>query len=113
MLRRQRRQHPRYIAVVLDEDIVPNLHHARVITIHRRTVARTPIRINLLLWSAIHVNLRAWPARPGISHLPEIILAEIMDVVLGPEAMLLPIRDLAPNPCRLLIARHPCRPFIA
>jgi hypothetical protein len=76
----------------------PDLHHPRVFAID--------IFPTGLVRGAIDINLGAGPARPGLAHLPEVVLAEIMDVIVGEPG------DLLPQVGRLGVARDAGR-FVA
>src|SRR3954463_13535147 len=92
MLAGQRRRRAIRVAVVLDEDVVPDLHHARVFAVH--VPAATLVR------RAVDIYLRARPARAGLAHLPEVVLAEVVDVVVGQAG------DFLPDVRRLRVARY-------
>ena len=82
-LRRQRRERAVGVAVVLDEDVVPDLHHARVFAVLTELAAG-------LVGRAVDVDLGARAARAGVAHLPEVVLAAVVDVVVGDAGDLLP-----------------------
>src|SRR5438552_2366611 len=98
MLEWQRRERTIRIAVVLDENEVPELHHARIVGVDRSAPAGGAIGVDLALRAAIDIDLRARPARAGLAHLPEIFSAEIMDVIVGQAG------DFLPEICRLGVA---------
>ena len=75
----QRHQRAAGLPVELHEDVVPDLHHGTVV-FHE-------------------VDLRAASARPGVAHLPEVVLgAEFADAI-GRQ-------ELAPEVVGLVVARH-------
>src|SRR3984893_12869238 len=95
VLRRQRAQHraaaiPPSLLVVLHEDEVPVLEEAGVVAA-RQVMGRAELD------AAVDVELRAWPARPCRSHLPEVLRARAFDDSLAPNA------DGLPEPDPLLI----------
>ena len=63
------------VAVELDEDEVPDLHDARVVAVDVRAAG--------FVRRAVDVDFGARAARAGVAHLPEIVLAEVVDVVVG------------------------------
>lgn len=78
-------------AVVLDEDVVPDLHHPRVFTTQDRRAAG-------LVRRAVDEDFGAGAARAGISHLPEVVLrVAVVNVVVGLVPVLLPVGDLPPD----------------
>ncbi len=78
------------IAVVLDEHQVPQLDEPRTATVHRADVPRRLTTVAAAR-AAIDVDLRARAARPGLAHLPEVVLfAEAQDAVAAD------VRGLAP-----------------
>ena len=67
VLRRQRLQRTIGLAVELDENVIPDLKDIGVAGIdHLRRIAAAA--------DAVVVNLRARSARPGLTHLPEVVL---------------------------------------
>ena len=51
----------------LDEDQVPDLQHIGVVLVDKRS--------GVAAADAVVMDLRAWPARPLVAHLPEVVLA--------------------------------------
>jgi hypothetical protein len=72
VLFRQRRELSARIAVVLDEDVVPDLHHARVFAAEDGRAAG-------LVRRAVDEDFGARAARAGVAHLPEVVLAAEVD----------------------------------
>ena len=69
----QRVERPVGVAVVLDEDQIPEFDEARTAGVDLAAVAgRVAIRTRLR--AAVDVNLRARAARAGLAHFPEIVL---------------------------------------
>src|SRR6185369_9773834 len=79
-----------FVAVVLNEDQVPQLDEPSAARVHAAHVAGNSSPV-AGAGAAIDVDLRARAARPGLAHLPEIVLfAETQDAV-APD-----VGDLAP-----------------
>ena len=97
VLRGERRELAAGVAVELDEDEVPDFHHARVFAVDLRPAG--------FVGRAVDVDFRARAARAGVAHFPEVVFAEVVDVVVALEAVLLPIGDLAPDLGGLGVAR--------
>ncbi len=78
----QRRELAGRVAVVLDEDEVPDLHDARVFAVDVLAAG--------LVRRAVDVDLGARAAGAGVAHLPEVVLAEVVDALVGYAAEPLP-----------------------
>ena len=76
------RQFPVGVAVVLDEDQVPDFHDAGVFAVD--VFAAGFVR------GAVDVDFGAGSAGAGVAHLPEIVFAEIVDVIVGHAGDLFP-----------------------
>ncbi len=75
VLCRKRGQAAVGIAVVLNEDEIPDLHDARVVSIYVLSAG--------LVGSAVNVDFRARSTRPGFAHFPEVVLPKIVNVRVG------------------------------
>ena len=80
------------LAVELHEHQIPHLEHVGVVHVHQaRGVAAA---------DAVVVDLRARPARPGVAHLPEVVLRVAGEDALGRQV-------LQPQLARLVVRREP------
>ena len=73
---------PARVAVVLDEDEVPDLDVARAAAVHGAAVARLALVVAGRR-AAVDVDLGARPARARLAHLPEVLLVEAEDALRG------------------------------
>src|SRR5262249_50767493 len=87
----------RRVAVVLDEDQIPDLDVARALAVHAARVWRALLVASLR--TPVDVDLGARPARPRVGHLPEVLLLEAADAV-APD-----VGDLAPDGVGLVVGR--------
>src|SRR5712691_1613807 len=74
MLHRERAQFPRCVAVVLDENQVREFDESRTSFDIDAAFARRMRAAVASLLAAVDMDLRARTARPGLAHLPEIVL---------------------------------------
>ena len=85
-------------AVVLNENEIPELDEARAPAVDRADVTRNVAHV-AGVGAAVHVDLRARPARPRLAHLPEILALEAQDAIGGK------IGDARPERRRLVVGR--------
>ena len=71
MLRRKRLQGTVFESFELNENKVPNLHHARIICVHQ---TGTRCDGSFLVGTEVNMEFRARPTGSGLPHFPEIIL---------------------------------------
>ncbi len=103
VLRRKVGELPALVAVVLDEDEVPDLDVARAPRVHAADV-RGVVPPVARRGPAVDVDLGARPARARVAHLPEVLGVEPEDAV-APD-----VGDLAPELLRLVVGRVHRRP---
>ena len=88
VLGRQLAQAPVGLAVVLDEDEVPELDVARAVAVDGADVAGHALPVAGLR-AAIEMDLGARPARPRLAHLPEVLALEAQDRATAAESVTL------------------------
>jgi hypothetical protein len=91
------------LAVVLDEDEVPELDVARTVAVHRADVAGAALPVAGRR-ATIQMDLGARTAGARFAHLPEVFLLEAADALVGER------RDLLPELLGLVVGRVDGRP---